>query len=80
MDTLSGFNQEFIEFFEQFKGVNMEIRTKSGNIKSLLDLDFVPKNTEIAFSLNPEELIQRYETGTASLEQRYTAINKLLEK
>jgi len=29
MDMISGFNTEFIEFFEQFKGVKMEIRTKS---------------------------------------------------
>lgn len=58
----------------------MEIRTKSGNIQSLLELRFVPKNTEIAFSLNPQELIKKYETGTASLRQRYAAINTLLEK
>jgi hypothetical protein len=39
----------------------MEIRTKSSNIKPLLDLGFVPKNTEIAFSLNPQILIDKYE-------------------
>jgi hypothetical protein len=35
----------------------MEIRTKSGNLKSILDLGIIPKNTEFAFSLNPQELI-----------------------
>lgn len=80
MDGLSNFNQEFIEYFEKFEDIHMEIRTKSWNIQSLLDLDFVPKNTEIAFSLNPQELISKYETGTASLKQRYAAINTLLEK
>jgi hypothetical protein len=39
----------------------MEIRTKSNNIKPLLDLGFVPKNTEIAFSLNPQILVDKYE-------------------
>jgi hypothetical protein len=39
----------------------MELRTKSGNIKPLLDLNFVPKNTEICFSLNPQNLIDKYE-------------------
>jgi hypothetical protein len=29
---------EFVEFFEQFDDAMMEIRTKSGNIKSILDL------------------------------------------
>lgn len=79
MDAISSFNSEFIEFFEQFEWVHMEIRTKSGNIKSLFDLWFVPKNTEVAFSLNPQELIDRYETGTASLQKRFDAINSLLK-
>lgn len=79
MDGISWFNQEFIPFFEKFSWVNMEIRTKSGNIGSLLDLWYAPKNTEIAFSLNPQELISQFETGTASLEKRYQAINTLID-
>lgn len=79
MDGFSNFNQEFIPFFEQFSWVKMEIRTKSWNIQSLLDLGIVPENTEIAFSLNPQELIDRYETGTASLDMRIKAINKLIK-
>jgi spore photoproduct lyase len=79
MDSISSFNETFIPFFESLDGVNMEIRTKSANIKSLLQLGFVPKNTEIAFSLNPQELITRYESWTASLEKRYEAIHTLLE-
>lgn len=58
----------------------MEIRTKSANIKPILDLWFVPKNTEFAFSLNPQELIDKYEKGTSSLEDRIKSINILLEK
>jgi len=79
MDMISGFNTEFIEFFEQFKGVKMEIRTKSWNIQSLLDLWFTPKNTEIAFSLNPQVLIDNYEKWTASLDARISAINTLIK-
>jgi len=80
MDSISHFNTEFIAFFEQFEWVKMEIRTKSGNIQSLLHLWFAPKNTEIAFSLNPQILIDRYENGTASLEKRISAINTLLDR
>ncbi len=80
MDGISGFNQVFIPFFEWYSWVNMEIRTKSANIASLLNLWFVPKNTEIAFSLNPQELITRYEHGTASLAKRFESIHILLEK
>ena len=94
MDNISGFLCEFVEFFENplslalsprgRKGVEdiamLEIRTKSANIKPILDLWFIPKNTEFAFSLNPQELIDKYEFGTSSLEDRIKSINILLEK
>lgn len=89
MDILSNFTSEFIPFFEkqippllEERGLGgevfMEIRTKSANIKPLLDLWFIPKNTEIAFSLNPQMLIDRYEKWTSSLNARIESINKLL--
>ncbi len=79
MDIISWFNQEFIPFFDEFEWVKMEVRTKAGNVESLLDLWFAPKNTEIAFSLNPQSLIEKYESGTATLQNRMKATNLLLE-
>lgn len=79
MDNFTNFSSEFISFFEKYENVKMEIRTKSSNIKSLLNLWFIPKNTEIAFSLNPQELIDKYEKWTSSLDARIEAINKLNE-
>ncbi|MDP3381629.1 MAG: hypothetical protein Q8S84_09375 [bacterium] len=38
----------------------------------------MPKNTEIAFSLNPQILIDKYEKSTSSLDARIEAINKLI--
>jgi spore photoproduct lyase len=69
-----------VEFFEQFDDVMMEIRTKSADIKPILDLWFVPKNTEFAFSLNPQELIEKHEKWTSNLDERISAINSLLDK
>lgn len=80
MDNISWFIKEFVPFFENVENSIMEIRTKSGNLKSILDLGIIPKNTEFAFSLNPQELIDWYEHGTSSLEDRINAINILLEK
>ncbi len=93
MDYLSGFIQEFVPFFEELNStllqkrgargegwVMMEIRTKSANIQPILDFDFVPKNTEFAFSLNPQSLIEKYEKGTSNLDERIAAINVLLRK
>ncbi len=79
-NNLNNFVEEFVPFFEEKENVIMEIRTKSTNIKSLLDLKFIPKNTEIAFSLNPQSLIEKYEKLTPNLDERIDAINKLLEK
>jgi hypothetical protein len=38
MNNLSNFIENFIPFFEKFDNTKMEIRTKSSNIKPLLDL------------------------------------------
>lgn len=80
MEALSDFHQSFIPFFEQFENVLMETRTKSGNIQPLLDMDIVPKNTEIAFSLNPQVIIDEYERWASSLKSRVAAIKILQAK
>lgn len=82
LDILSGFNQSFIPFMEQFDNVLMETRTKSANIQSFLESNkgLPPKNTEIAFSLNPQDIIQKYEKNTAPLWARIQSINTLLKK
>jgi len=80
MNWFSHFVEEFVPFFENLEKAMMEIRTKSTNIKPLLDLWFVPKNTEIAFSLNPQKLIEKYEKKTTSLDERLQAIQTLLDK
>lgn len=81
LDIFSNFTREFIPFFENFwENIMMEVRTKSANINSFLNLDFIPKNTEISFSLNPQILIEKYEKWTSSLEKRVEAINILLSK
>lgn len=80
-DYLSDFCENFIPFFEDFwENIMMEIRTKSANIKPILNLWFIPKNTEISFSLNPQILIEKYEKWTSSLEKRVESINILLSK
>jgi hypothetical protein len=80
MESLSDFHQSFISFFEQFDNVLMETRTKSGNVQSLLDLDFVPQNTEIAFSLNPQWLLMSMSADLLRLKSRISAIKKLASK
>lgn len=79
-NKISNFLEEFVPFFEKFDNVMMEVRTKSTNIQDILDLWFIPKNTEFAFSLNPQVVIEKYEKWTSPLDDRIKAINKLLEQ
>jgi len=80
MDNIWWFIKEFVPFFENLDNTMMEIRTKSSNIRNVLNLWFIPKNTEFAFSLNPQELIDKYEIWTSSLVSRIESINILIEK
>lgn len=83
LEPITHFHESFLPFFEQFENVRFETRTKSCNIevfKRLKNLTSRPYyNTEIAFSLNPQELIQSYEKKTSSLAQRISAVNALLD-
>lgn len=77
-DNLTDFTSEFVPFFETLENTKLEIRTKSNNIWNLLKLN-PAKNTEIAFSLNPSEVVEMYEHKTTSLDERIKSINTLLD-
>ena len=77
-DNFTQFTSVFFPFFDSLKNVKAEIRTKSINIGNILKLD-PSKNIEIAFSLNPSEVIEKYELKTPLLEMRLKAINTLID-
>ncbi|MDD5769997.1 MAG: hypothetical protein PHE25_03445 [Candidatus Gracilibacteria bacterium] len=76
-DNLTNFSIEFFPFFDSLENIKAEIRTKSTNIGNLLKLK-PSKNIEIAFSLNPSEVIEKYELKTPNLDMRIKAINTLI--
>ena len=57
--------------------VVFELKTKSARIQSLLERPPL-SNLVVAWSLNPKEIIDREEAGTASLHQRLLAIQALI--
>jgi len=77
-NTFTQFCEYFIPFFDTLPNAKMEIRTKSVHIAPLLKIS-PSKNVEIAFSLNPAEIIQKYELRTPKLDMRIQAINTLLD-
>lgn len=76
LDSLSNFAATYLPFFEKFDHLSCEVRTKSIQIRPLLELKTI-KNTLIAYTLNPEEIIKRDEHKTPSLKLRLDAIKKL---
>lgn len=60
----------------------METRTKSPVINSIFSANEgkVPQNTEFSFSFNPEEIIRKYEKGTAPLAARISAVKTLISR
>ncbi|MDA8791785.1 hypothetical protein N9N67_00995 [Bacteriovoracaceae bacterium] len=59
--------------------VILELKTKSKNIKFLLETD-LPKNLLFTWTMNPDVVIQNEELYTASLEERLRSARKLADK
>lgn len=76
MESLTGFANEFVDFFSKSKTGLLELRTKSTAINTFLSKE--PNlNTVIAYSLSPDEIIKKYEDKTPSLKKRINAIKIL---
>ncbi|MFT6703729.1 MAG: spore photoproduct lyase, partial [Gammaproteobacteria bacterium] len=67
------------EFARDNPNVLLEFKTKSKNIKWLLDND-VPKNILSTWSLNPQVIVDYEEHQSASLEDRITCAEKMAAK
>ncbi len=70
---------DLFDWSAQHKNIILELKTKSANIKYLLEND-IPSNTCVSFTINPQEVISNEEHGTASLDQRIGAARQLADK
>ncbi len=72
LDEVTGFSTEIVPCFAEFDSVLLELKTKGNYVDNLLSVD--PKGkTVIAWSLNPQSLINKEEHKTASFHDRLTA-------
>jgi spore photoproduct lyase len=78
VEHITGALAKSIEFFGSLKYARMRTVTKFANINTLLQLDH-QGHTRFRFSLNTPEMIQKFEQHTASLGERITAANKIVE-
>lgn len=77
MDEITEYTKYILPFFNNTEYI-LELKTKSVNIKNVLK--FKPsKNVVIAWSLNPQKIIDSDEYFTPSLEERLKAAKEIIE-
>jgi spore photoproduct lyase len=79
LEPVTHFAASFVPFFARFPQAFLELRTKSTQIKSLLDME-APSNVVVAFSFTPEEIQASVEHLTPSVDRRIRAMERLQER
>ena len=74
-----GIMEALFEFAKENQNVILELKSKSKNIKYLLEND-VPKNILCTWSLNPTTIVENEEHLSASLEERIESARALADK
>ena len=80
--ALSGLTEEWPLYWDTFASLPnafLELRTKSHNIRSIVDLNPLP-NVVVSFSLAPEPATKEFDLKTPPLAARLKAIKKLSDK
>lgn len=78
-DPVSGFVEYFLGLFADYPNATLELRSKSTQIRSLLDREPL-KNVVVAFSFTPAQVSQRWENKVPDLEKRIDAMLRLAQQ
>jgi len=79
LEKLTGALPVLINYFANREDLTLEIRSKHVDIETLLSIIPTP-NVEVAFTFSPQDVIDKYEYKTASLEKRIEATKALQER
>ncbi len=79
LSHVSGEIEHYYPFFKENKNAILELRTKSVNIRKLLQFDPI-ENLIVSFSLSPDERVKKSDLLTPRLNHRLKAMKKLKEK
>lgn len=77
IESLTHQTREWLTFAAEEEHLHLEIRTKSANIKALKSIETNPRVT-LAWTLSPQEIIDRYEHATPSFEKRLSAAQEAI--
>lgn len=75
-DPVTGFAQNFLSYFRHKPAAKLELRTKSTQTRSLLNIEPIP-NCIIAFSLSPTEIAEALEHKAPPIERRLETMRNL---
>jgi len=76
LEPITQFADAFLETFKELPNAYLELRTKSTQIRSLLNRSVIP-NCIVAYSFTPEETANAVEYKTPSVSRRLDALCKL---
>jgi len=76
LEPMTRFIHTCLDRFADMPSANLEIRTKSTQIRSLLDREAIP-NCVVAYSLAPQAIVAAEEHKTPSLQKRIDALQTL---
>ncbi len=76
LEPVTGFAEHFLPSFADIPNAWLELRTKSTQVRSLLNREAFPRCI-VAFSLSPDEVANKVEDKAPSLERRLKAMCKL---
>lgn len=76
LEGLTDFSRAFLPFFAKNQQAKLELRTKSVNIKVLLETPPL-KNVVTAFSFTPDEISQNLEKGVPTVGARIKAMKRI---
>ena len=76
LEPVTGFAENFLDFFAEIPNAWLELRTKSTQIRSLLNREPFSRCI-VAFSLSPDDIAVKLEHKAPSLQRRLDALCKL---
>lgn len=79
LEPVTGFAREFLPFFRQRPKALVELRTKSVQVKPLLEVEPLA-NAVVAYSFTPAEIAEALEHKAPPVERRIQALEKLQER
>lgn len=79
LEPFSRFTEYFVPLFKEYENAWLELRTKSTQIRHLLEMEPIP-NCVIAYSFCPEAVSQSLEYKVPALSKRIEAVKKLQER